>query len=344
MGFRFFRRVRIAPGVSLNLTKSGMSVSAGPRGGKVTLGSKGTRTTVGIPGTGMYYTSGSSSRRGGAGTRAKQDEHRQQRVADKLHLGYFKRLVTPDDEEAFVDGCRELYKGEWERALTVLPRALKYADGAFLAGIAAMKLERFEDACLYLERTVQFSMDLNALFSKYGLSLELNLPITDEVVAYIRPDRRGTLLSLAEAYQRIERFDQATRCLYELQREDPDDVVVRLSLAEILMQQYPSDGAVKREVVRLSKDVENMSPVHAALLLYKARALRGLGMNDAARATVTEALKGEAHHSDELKKALRYERAQVYEGLGWKKRCRSTLEQLYAMDPDYEDVAERLGM
>ena len=344
MGFRFFRRVRIAPGVNLNLTKKGVSVSAGPRGGKVTVGSSGSRTTVGIPGTGMYYTSRSSSRGGGAGTRAKDDEHRQQRVADKLHLGYFKRLLTPDDEEAFVDGCRELYKGEWERALTVLPRAVQYADGAFLAGIAAMKLERFEDACRYLEKAVQLSADLNALFGKYGLNIELNLPITDEVVAYVRPDRRGTLLSLAEAYQRIERFEQATRCLYELQRDDTDDVAVRLSLAEILMQQYPSDGAVRREVVRLSKDIQNLSPVHASLLLYKARALRGLGMNDAARATVTQALKREADHSDELKKALRYERALVYEELGWKKRCRSTLEQLYATDPDYEDVAERLGM
>jgi hypothetical protein len=56
MAFRFFRRMKIAPGVSLNLSKSGASMSFGPRGAKVTVGPRGVRETVGIPGTGMYYT------------------------------------------------------------------------------------------------------------------------------------------------------------------------------------------------------------------------------------------------------------------------------------------------
>jgi Protein of unknown function (DUF4236) len=53
---RFFRRIRIAPGVSVNVSKSGASVSVGPRGAKVTVGRKGIRKTVGLPGTGVYYT------------------------------------------------------------------------------------------------------------------------------------------------------------------------------------------------------------------------------------------------------------------------------------------------
>jgi hypothetical protein len=53
---RFFRRIRIAPGVSVNLSKSGPSVSVGPKGAKVTVGTKGVRKTVGLPGTGLYYT------------------------------------------------------------------------------------------------------------------------------------------------------------------------------------------------------------------------------------------------------------------------------------------------
>lgn len=56
MPLRFFRRVRIAPGLSLNLSKSGASVSVGPKGAKVTVGPKGVRKTVGLPGTGVYYT------------------------------------------------------------------------------------------------------------------------------------------------------------------------------------------------------------------------------------------------------------------------------------------------
>lgn len=68
MGFRFFRRIRIAPGVSLNLGKRGASVSVGPRGAKMTFGSRGVRSSVGIPGTGIRYEKvygrGSGSSRG----------------------------------------------------------------------------------------------------------------------------------------------------------------------------------------------------------------------------------------------------------------------------------------
>jgi len=48
MAFRFWRRIRIAPGVTLNLSKSGGSLSFGPRGAKFTIGPRGNRATVGI--------------------------------------------------------------------------------------------------------------------------------------------------------------------------------------------------------------------------------------------------------------------------------------------------------
>ncbi len=49
MGFRFFRRVRIAPGFRLNLSKRGVSLSAGERGHWFTVSPSRTRTTVGLP-------------------------------------------------------------------------------------------------------------------------------------------------------------------------------------------------------------------------------------------------------------------------------------------------------
>jgi hypothetical protein len=63
MGFRLWRRVRIAPGVTLNLSKRGVSTSFGRRGYHVTLGHGHIRNTVGIPGTGMYWTSVSGTGR-----------------------------------------------------------------------------------------------------------------------------------------------------------------------------------------------------------------------------------------------------------------------------------------
>ena len=55
--FRFFRRVHIAPGLTVNLAKAGPSLSLGARGAHLTLSSTGIRKTVGLPGSGCFYTS-----------------------------------------------------------------------------------------------------------------------------------------------------------------------------------------------------------------------------------------------------------------------------------------------
>ena len=81
MGLRLFRRIKIAPGISINLSKSGLSASAGVRGAHVTLGPRGVRRTVGIPGTGISYSENSSlsgsSRKRRSSTRPTDDEAHQ---------------------------------------------------------------------------------------------------------------------------------------------------------------------------------------------------------------------------------------------------------------------------
>src|ERR1035441_3413436 len=55
MGFRFSRRVSILPGLRLNLSGSGVSLSAGVRGAHINLGPRGLYGSAGIPGTGLSY-------------------------------------------------------------------------------------------------------------------------------------------------------------------------------------------------------------------------------------------------------------------------------------------------
>ena len=54
MGLYFRKRIKILPGVHMNISKSGTSWSVGPRGAKVNFGKRGTYVTTGIPGTGIY--------------------------------------------------------------------------------------------------------------------------------------------------------------------------------------------------------------------------------------------------------------------------------------------------
>lgn len=54
MGIYFRKRVKILPGVHLNINKTGTSWSIGPRGASVNVGKKGVYVNTGIPGTGIY--------------------------------------------------------------------------------------------------------------------------------------------------------------------------------------------------------------------------------------------------------------------------------------------------
>lgn len=56
MGLRIQKKIKIAPGVDLNLSKSGMGVSVGPKGAKVSVNPKGDiYTNLSIPGTGISF-------------------------------------------------------------------------------------------------------------------------------------------------------------------------------------------------------------------------------------------------------------------------------------------------
>ena len=63
MGLYFRKSVKIAPGVRLNMSKKGMSVSAGPKGAKVNISKRGTYLTTSVPGTGVYSRRRISSRK-----------------------------------------------------------------------------------------------------------------------------------------------------------------------------------------------------------------------------------------------------------------------------------------
>ncbi|MGE4430518.1 MAG: DUF4236 domain-containing protein [Sphingobium sp.] len=74
MGWRFRRTVRIAPGIRVNISKSGFSTSLGGRGASVNFGPRGVRQTVGMPGTGLSFSKlvtkgGGGGSSGGAGDR-----------------------------------------------------------------------------------------------------------------------------------------------------------------------------------------------------------------------------------------------------------------------------------
>ncbi len=349
MAFRFFRRMKIAPGVSLNLSKSGGSLSFGPRGAKITAGTSGVRRTVGVPGTGMYWYdtigNGQSRSRSRRASRSRQQARPEPtpHPEDQLDLGFFRRLFTPQGEEDFADGMRELVRGHDRQAFTYLYKASHLSDAAFMAGLLGLKLNRLREAeqCLSYARRKQAS--LGRYFRKYGIAASANVWITEYVATLIEPNRRGILLALAEVHQKQDRWRNALDCLKKLYQHDGQDIGVRLSLAELLVEDRGDKPACK-QVIKLAEGVDNDSPLHAALLLYKGKALAKLGLHTAARDALTTAFRRKKDRPDDLLHEIQYQRALVYERLGRTKRARQELEKLYAADPDFEDVAQKLGV
>lgn len=344
MAFRFFRRFRVAPGVHLNLSKGGVSMSAGPRGLKATVGTSGRRFTAGIPGTGLHYTKvAKPGRSGSRAAGAAVPSHSPER-AEPIRSGFWRNLGTSAEEKAFVEGVNAAARGDDQTAAGHLAKARGLPDADFLAGVLLIGEHRWDEAALLLRSAHAAGDELGRLFGKYDANVSAGLAISDEISVRVGADRIGVLLCLVEAYQSLNRQADAITCLEELLRLAGDDVVVQLSLAEFLMETRPAPQDRGRKVVSLTRATGNISELHAALLLYRGQALRDLGLPTAARDALTAGLRRRKDRRPEILNALRYERALVYLELKQKQRARSELEMLYAADPDYEDVAARLGL
>ena len=128
MGFRLRKSVKIAPGVKINLSKSGGSLSLGGRGATVNIGSRGVRSTYSIPGTGISYVTQTSS---GRNTRSssspssnrsaykellrQQKEEEKQRLLQEAEEGY-KLFQEKSDSLANILRNREKQPFDWENS------------------------------------------------------------------------------------------------------------------------------------------------------------------------------------------------------------------------------------
>lgn len=339
MSFRFWRRIRIAPGVTVNLSKSTASLSFGPRGAKYTISPKGNRATVGLPGTGLFYTVHDRQRR--ASEEAPPAPRIPQR--DRLSLSFFQRLVTPSAEKRFIDGVRALHAQDLDGALVALEEALTLPDAAWMAGMLRLKREDFDAATMHFQRVLDQIDTLGTLFSKYALATQVSLPITPEIFAHLTPHERSTRLALVEIAQLQNQHAQANIQIQRLMEIDPQDPVILLSFAEMALD-HPDDRAMMDRVVRSTVHVQNETPVDTAILLYRGKALAALGMLGAAIDVLTLATRRQKDRPEALLFQIRLDRAILYERVGRKTQAKSEFERLYAENPDSADLRARLNL
>ncbi len=82
MGLNYRKKIKIAPGVKLNITKKGVSsVSIGKRGASLNINKHGSQATFGIPGSGVSYKTKRSGAKKKEQARAQAQLNQQQTVA-----------------------------------------------------------------------------------------------------------------------------------------------------------------------------------------------------------------------------------------------------------------------
>ena len=303
--------------------------------------------SIGIPGSGVSYI---KTRTGGSGSRSKAQPREQSVPAagDAAAVlpkpGFFASKV----EKRYHEGLHAFIRGDADEALASFTEVLaKEPDlpSAHLFSALAIGLTDGPDAeqIRHLEAVIESDVEMpDRLQAKYlppgRVDLGMAVKITDLASAQAPFDSVGATLMLAEHYQDAGRLDEAIGLVQQLSSVNAVDPGIRLSLTDLLSADRDYDA-----VIEVARDASNDSDAGVALLHLKGGALFALGHQTAALDAFREALAKTANRNPELLKAVRYDRALAYEADGQKSRARQDLERLFGVDPDYEDVRERLA-
>jgi tetratricopeptide (TPR) repeat protein len=351
-GFRLRRSVRIAPGVRLSVTKTGFGLSAGVRGARYSVHSGGRRTrTLGIPGTGLSYISSSG---GGGASRQSNARRSAASVAPAYASGAAAAAMLPGAglfaskaAKQYRDGLIAYLTGNRPRAADAFEASLaddpKNISAHLLAGLSVDASTELPRVVRHLEALVtsteSFPDRLLVKFLPPSTSqLGLDVKITDLISARVPFDRGGATLLLAEAYQETGRLDEAIGLIQQLHEANPTDPAIRLSLADLLLADRDYEG-----VIEAAQAVQNVDDLTAEIIHLRAAALAALGHHTAAFDAYRDALAKTAKRDPHLLATVRYDRALAYEAAGQRAKARADLERLYAADPSFRDVRERLA-
>lgn len=348
MGLRFRRSVKLGAGVRLGVSKTGFGVSAGTRGARYSVHTSGRTTrTIGVPGSGASFvsTSGGGSGRGGRRSSAsRQVVLPPQSIASILPR---PGLFSGKAEKRYHEGVHAYLRDEHDKALAGLEETLSLEPSAvsahLIAAICIGRLDRPDAEQIgHLEALVSSDAAMpDRLQAKYlpspPVSLSLQGRITEHITAEVPFDSVGASLLLAEHYQEAGRLEEAIGLVQQLHEANSGDPVIKLSLADLLMADDDYEG-----VVEVAAGTTNDSDLGAALLHLRGAALFALGHETGALEAFRDAL-AKPSRDAELLKVIRYDRALACEAAGQKGRAKQDFERIYAQDPTYLDVRERLA-
>ncbi len=316
MPYRFFRRVRIAPGVRINFSKSSPSISVGVRGAHYTFGHGRHRTTVGVPGTGLFYTSYS---------------HRHARAASRDRSGRRVRVRTQPRGTPSQSSAATIAE------LFAKPPGAKIGWGILLI---VFVITSPVGVVLLATGTVQ-------LFSKrwrargfVARAAKAPTPeaagqLLDQAVAR-KPDDPEVIAALATWHANQHSYEDAVQLYARYLASAPDDAAARGQYARCLLLSGQPDAAIAQFLELRTHPLDDESQATITTFLALAQLVKGDARQ--ALAILKEAPLQRHTLGAGLQQCLQY-RAIAQYFAGSTSRAIGDLDRLYAVNPAYPDVA-----
>jgi tetratricopeptide (TPR) repeat protein len=324
MGFRMRKSIKVASGVRLNVSKSGVGASVGGKGARYSAHSSGRRTTTLGSGVipGVYYqksASGGGSRSGSTSQPGAAPYPKKPGLfAPKGEKQRYKAIKAQD-----VQAIKRVGDEHTEFRLPSYSLA-----GLMMLGSDTREAERL------LEEAFATGRDpaTDKFVSTY-LQTRLELPIAKGVTAALPINRDAVGLALAELKQQHDDLAGAIDVVEQLE----PNTYTAISLAEL----YAETGRWD-DVIELTEGMKNEDDASALLCVFRGQALREQGFHDAAHEAFKEALRSRSRAAPIRHLALA-ERAKNYLAQGKKGMARKDLERILAEDSGYEGVREQLA-
>lgn len=333
--------MKLGKGVRLNLSKTGIGVSAGVPGARYSVHSSGRTTrTVGVPGSGVYFQKTSQSKG------AAQSPSRRAVPPVPVAPVYPKAgVLAPKAEKLFVQGVTAYMQGRYADGLRALQEVEtkdtsgQHVGEEFFAGMCLVGLDRAAEAVAYFEAVLASDYAIpDPLMTKYRVGGSMEIGVTTAVSALVPMSNLAVALIMAEVYQRTNQRQKAIDLLETLGAEAPGEHVFALSLADLYFE-----GDQWDDLVRVTEGVQtNEDDVTLNIITFRAWAMSELGMSTAALALTKEALRTKKRNQILLRFA-RYARGRTYDNAGKAAMARKEYEKVYAEDANFWDIAERLG-
>ncbi len=334
-GLQLQRRITLSKNIWLNISKSGVGVSVGLMGVRLSSGPRGTHLNVDLPGTGLRYRKQLRSRTSNKKQDEKQFTAQSQEEESVPDPGFF----ASGHEKQLAKGLEDYFDGKEEDALKhFLDAAPKEPGAAILAAfLLSEKYPGNNRSITLLEAVVQSEDEFpTPLMEKYLADVTVDIKITPGVTVESPVDALAATLLLVEAYQDQHRVREAIALLEQVE-EAAQEPTLTLSLCELYATRNRWD-----KIISKAKNIESLSDVSLKTLIFYGQAMQEKGLHEAAVTIFSKAMRRKKDRSQNLLNEARYLRAISYRAQGKHRKAFEEFQVLYAQNPRFKDVAQRL--